>query len=99
MIRRLATVSLLGALLCPASARAEDPEPVTVRAHRLMQARRGRPASDIAAVADLLARVSRLAADLPEVVELDLNPVIVLPEGQGCQIVDVRIRVGVPDPA
>src|SRR5262245_19190648 len=37
MIRRLATVSLLVALLCAASARAEDPEPVTVRAHRLMQ--------------------------------------------------------------
>jgi Domain of unknown function (DUF5916) len=37
MIGRLATISLLVGLLCPASARAEDPEPVTVRAHRLVQ--------------------------------------------------------------
>ena len=37
MIGRLAIVSLLVGLLCPAPVRAEDPEPVTVRAHRLMQ--------------------------------------------------------------
>ena len=37
MIARLATASLVVGLLCPASARAEDPEPVTVRAYRLTQ--------------------------------------------------------------
>jgi hypothetical protein len=29
-------------------------------------------------------RVSRLAEDIPEILELDLNPVIVLPAGHGC---------------
>jgi len=38
-------------------------------------------------------RVSRLVEELPEVVELDLNPIFVLPPGKGCMIVDARIRV------
>ena len=36
---------------------------------------------------------SRLAEEVPEIVELDLNPVIALPPGNGCRIVDARIRV------
>ena len=39
---------------------------------------------------------SRAAEDVPEIIELDLNPVIVLPRGEGCRIVDVRVRVGPP---
>lgn len=38
-------------------------------------------------------RVSRLAVEVPEIVELDLNPVMALPSGHGCRIVDARIRV------
>jgi acetyl coenzyme A synthetase (ADP forming)-like protein len=68
------------------------------RAWSLMAARRGRPPHDIPALAEVLARVSRLAEDVPEILELDLNPVIVLPAGHGCHVVDVRIRVGDPRP-
>jgi acyl-CoA synthetase (NDP forming) len=57
---------------------------------------RGRPAGDLDALRDLLGRVSKLADDLPEIAELDLNPVLVLAHGRGCQIVDVRIRVRDP---
>ena len=50
------------------------------------------PASaDIAALRDILLRVSRLADDLPQVAELDLNPVIARPDG--VVAVDARIRV------
>ncbi len=56
---------------------------------------------DTAAVEDLLLRLGRLAEDLPEVAELDLNPVIASPGGLA--IVDIKIRlktVGTePDPA
>ena len=55
---------------------------------------RGHPAADLPALADLLLRVSQLAQDLPEVLEMDLNPVIVLPAGRGCAIVDARVKVG-----
>jgi succinyl-CoA synthetase beta subunit len=49
---------------------------------------RGRPAVDVAAAADVIARVSRLLVELPEVRELDLNPVLVGAEGDGCVAVD-----------
>jgi acyl-CoA synthetase (NDP forming)/RimJ/RimL family protein N-acetyltransferase len=62
-----------------------------VRAAPLLLGRRGSPAVDTAALADLLLRVSRLADDLPEVAELDLNPVIARPNG--AHIVDVRVRI------
>ncbi|HTX85856.1 MAG TPA: GNAT family N-acetyltransferase [Streptosporangiaceae bacterium] len=62
-----------------------------VRAAPLLFGHRGSPAVDTAALADLLLRVSRLADDLPEVADLDLNPVIARPDG--AHVVDVRIRV------
>jgi acyl-CoA synthetase (NDP forming) len=46
---------------------------------------------DTAALADVLLRVSRLADDLHEIAELDLNPVIATPAG--VHAVDARIRV------
>ena len=55
---------------------------------------RGRPPADIAALHELLLRVSQLASDVPQVLEIDLNPVIVRPRGMGCAIVDARVRVG-----
>ena len=47
---------------------------------------RGRPAADISAAADIISRVSVLLAELPEVRELDLNPVLV--SADGCVAVD-----------
>jgi acetyl coenzyme A synthetase (ADP forming)-like protein len=61
------------------------------KAGRLVRGFRGAPAADDAALVDLLQRLSALAEDLPEVAELDLNPVIALPAG--CVAVDARIRV------
>ena len=48
-------------------------------------------AQDQAALRDLLLRVSRLADDLPEVTDLDLNPVIARPDG--VLALDARIKV------
>jgi acetyl coenzyme A synthetase (ADP forming)-like protein len=64
-----------------------------IRGYRLFQGYRGHPAADVAALEDLLLRVSRLVEEVPEIGELDLNPVFALPPGQGCRIVDARIRV------
>ena len=49
------------------------------------------PALDRGAVVDVIVRVGRLAERLPEIVELDLNPLVVGPDG--CVAVDARIRV------
>jgi acetyltransferase len=63
------------------------------RASRLLAAHRGKPEADMRALADLLSRISALAQAVPEILELDLNPVIVKAAGKGCHIVDARIRV------
>jgi acyl-CoA synthetase (NDP forming) len=60
---------------------------------RLLEGFRGHPAGDLDALRELLLRLSRLAEELPEAVELDLNPVIALPPGHGCAILDARIKV------
>ena len=64
------------------------------RGFPLLQGYRGRPAADLAALREVLLRVSRLAEEVPVILELDLNPVIALPPGNGCRIVDARIKVG-----
>jgi acyl-CoA synthetase (NDP forming) len=64
-----------------------------IRGLPLLRGYRGAPPADLDALRDLLMRVSRLAIDVPEVSELDLNPVIALPPGHGCRIVDARIAV------
>ena len=68
----------------------------SVRAAPLLAGRRGTPPADTAALADALLRVSRLADDLPEISELDLNPVIAPPDGVWC--VDVRVRISPAEP-
>jgi acetyl coenzyme A synthetase (ADP forming)-like protein len=70
-------------------------ELVTVgKAGRLVAGFRGAPPADEAALVDLLLRLSLLAEELPEVAELDLNPVIALPDR--CVAVDARVRVAHP---
>jgi len=67
-----------------------------VHAAPLLAGDRGTPPADTAALADALLRVSRLADDLPEVSELDLNPVLARPDGAWC--VDVRVRISPAQP-
>ena len=62
-----------------------------VRSARLLSGMRGQPAADRAALLDAIVRIGQLAFDHPELAELDVNPLLVLPEGQGVMAVDVRI--------
>jgi acetyl coenzyme A synthetase (ADP forming)-like protein len=66
----------------------------TGKAAKLIAGWRGAPPADTGALADLLHRLSRLSVDLPEVAELDLNPVLAGPDG--CVAVDARVRVSQP---
>jgi acyl-CoA synthetase (NDP forming)/GNAT superfamily N-acetyltransferase len=67
-----------------------------VRAAPLLFGHRGTPAADVAALANTLLRVSRLAGDLPEVAELDLNPVIARPDS--VTAADARVRLSPAEP-
>jgi acetyl coenzyme A synthetase (ADP forming)-like protein len=62
---------------------------------KLVAGYRGADPADTASLEDLLHRLSRLGEDLPEVAELDLNPVIAGPDG--CLAVDARVRVQAPE--
>jgi acetyl coenzyme A synthetase (ADP forming)-like protein len=65
-----------------------------IRGYRLLQGYRGHPPADTNAIEEVLLRVSRMVEDVPEIRELDLNPIFALPPGEGCSVVDARIRVG-----
>jgi acyl-CoA synthetase (NDP forming) len=65
----------------------------SIRGYRLLQGYRGRPPADLEAIEDLLLRLSRLAEEVPEIQEIDLNPVFALAPGQGCRIADARVGV------
>jgi acetyltransferase len=63
-----------------------------VKGARLLQGFRGRPAADLAALADTLVRVSYLAMHIEgHLAELDINPLMVLPSGQGVKAVDALV--------
>jgi acetyl coenzyme A synthetase (ADP forming)-like protein len=64
-----------------------------IRGLPLLRGYRGHAPADLDSLRDLLLRVSRLAVEVPEMSELDLNPVIALPPGHGCRIVDARVHV------
>ena len=68
----------------------------SIRSAPLLIGFRGSQAADLKALQDLLLRVSRLADDLPELAELDLNPVIARPDGVA--VVDARIRLAPAEP-
>jgi acyl-CoA synthetase (NDP forming) len=66
----------------------------SLRGSPLLFGHRGRPTVDIDALEDLLLRVGRLAEDVPEVAEMDLNPVVATEKG--VIAVDVKVRVAPP---
>jgi acetyl coenzyme A synthetase (ADP forming)-like protein len=62
----------------------------------LLDGYRGAPRADVAALEDLLLRVSALVEAQPTIAELDCNPVKVLPDG--VVVVDARVRVEAATP-
>lgn len=64
-----------------------------VKAFTLLRGVRGERASDIAAIKEGVLRLSQLVEDFPVIVEMDINPLIVLDEGQGSFAADVRMTL------
>ncbi|MCE9620854.1 MAG: acetate--CoA ligase family protein [Actinomycetia bacterium] len=62
----------------------------TLRSYPLLTGYRGAAALDVAALRDVLHRISTLVAEIPEIAEIDLNPIFVLEHGVA--IADARIR-------
>jgi acetyltransferase len=62
-----------------------------IRSFLLLKGVRGEPPADIDAIIDTILRVSQLVTDFPEIVELDVNPLIVHEAGQGATLLDARM--------
>jgi acetyltransferase len=63
----------------------------SIRSFRLLEAFRGERAVALSSLVDLLTALSQLAVDLPEVAEVDLNPVIA--NANGAAVVDILVRL------
>jgi acetyl coenzyme A synthetase (ADP forming)-like protein len=64
-----------------------------LRSSPLLDGYRGAPAGDRQALISVICAISALVEVVPEITELDLNPVKVLPPGQGAVVIDARIRI------
>ncbi|MGD1991680.1 MAG: acetate--CoA ligase family protein, partial [Anaerolineae bacterium] len=62
-----------------------------IRSYPLLEGVRGEPPADHGAMVDALCRVSQLVTDFPEIVELDINPMLVFEEGRGGMALDMRL--------
>jgi acetyltransferase len=65
----------------------------SIKAYQLLEGWRGSKPSDVKALEELLLRISAMIEDLPQIVELDLNPIKVLEQEKGYVVVDARVMV------
>jgi acetyltransferase len=62
-----------------------------IHGSQLLQGVRGQPPADLESLIEIIQRISQLVCDVVQIKELDINPLKVLPKGQGCLTVDCRI--------
>ena len=67
-----------------------------IRSFKVLDGFRGQPPADTAAIVDTLLRLSTMVCNHPEIAEMDINPLIVHPKGQGCSVADSRIMLRKP---
>jgi acetyltransferase len=63
----------------------------SIRTYPLLRGVRGEPPADLAALEDIVLRVAQLVEEFPEIVEMDINPLMLYPDGEGAMVVDARI--------
>jgi len=69
----------------------------TIKAYSILKGVRGTPPCDIDGIKDCILRLSQMVTEHPEIAELDINPLIVYPEGKGCVVADSRILLKSPE--
>jgi len=62
-----------------------------IRGSKILQGFRGQPAADTKAIAECIERLSQLSIDLPDVTELDVNPLVAF--ANGCKALDARVII------
>jgi len=69
----------------------------TIKTYSILKGVRGEPPCDIDSIKDCILRLSQMVSEHPEIAELDINPLIVYAEGQGCVVADSRILLKNPE--
>jgi acetyl coenzyme A synthetase (ADP forming)-like protein len=64
-----------------------------IRGAKLLEGYRGAPPGDVPKLEETLLRISQLVGEFPQIAEMDLNPLKVLPPGRGCVVLDARVLV------
>jgi acetyl coenzyme A synthetase (ADP forming)-like protein len=68
-----------------------------IRAHALLDGVRGEPPKDKEAIVETLLRINQMVTDFPEILELDINPLMVYERGRGAIPLDMRLIVNPAD--
>jgi len=79
--------------IAPLSVESADAMIREVRSFPLLRGVRGEAPADIEGIREALLRLSQMALDFPEIIEADINPLLVGPEGRGAVAVDARITI------
>jgi len=77
--------------LAPITDKEADDMIGSIKTKKLLEGVRGEKPSDLKKLSELIQRLSALVTDFPEIKELDMNPVLVMEQGKGCKILDIRI--------
>ena len=80
--------------LAPLSTRQASDLLEQTSAGKMLAGFRGAPPADRDAAVDVMVRLAQIMFDLPEIAEIEINPLMVMPRGEGAAAVDVRVRVG-----
>jgi acetyltransferase len=70
-----------------------------IKSYRLFTGFRGRPKGDVNSVEENLVRLSEMVVNHPEIIEMDINPLLVHEEGKGATVVDCRIILKPSEPS
>lgn len=77
--------------LAPVTDKESDDMISSIKMKKILEGVRGEKPSDKAKLSECIQKLSQLVTDFKEIKELDMNPVLVMEQGKGCKILDVRI--------
>ena len=65
----------------------------SLKAYPILQGTRGQAEFDLEALKQAIMQLNQLALDFPQISELDINPLLVLPKGEGVRVLDARMVI------
>lgn len=77
--------------LAPVTNKEADDMIDSIKTKKLLEGVRGEKPADKKKLSELIQKLSALVTDFEEIKELDMNPVLVMEQGKGCKILDIRI--------